>query len=142
MTDQASAEVNFIVSLHGRGLHQVCIAKGTLEDVTQRAEACLLAGFEVAVYSLKLNTTDGRPPYLPVGINPLQREFVMWDAVDEVHDLTNGIIMHMDEHTEGMARRYLQQAIDELTSALEKLEAVPTSNEPTFGQGESPTTGS
>lgn len=139
MTEEVS---NYIVLVYGRGVLQACIAKGTLEDVTRSAEGCLLSGFEVHVYSLKLTTSGGRPSYLPDGINPLQREFCMWDASDEVHDLCNSIVMHMDEHTEGMAKRYLAQAIEELTSALGRLEEVESVREPQFGGGESSATGS
>jgi hypothetical protein len=141
---EATQVTNFIVVVNGRGVLQTCIAKGTLDDVTRLADLVLLSGFEVHIYSLRLATPNGRPSYLPEGINPLACEFACWDASDEIHDLTNSIVMHMDEHTEAAAARYLQQAIDQLTEELGKLqrssEHIATS-EPTFGGAEGTTTG-
>jgi hypothetical protein len=134
---------SYIVVLHGRGLLKTCLAKGTLDDVLKKADACLLSGFEVHVYSLKLETNN-RPAYLPEGVTPLQREFHAWDAADEFQDLTNSIVMHCDEHTVGMSKRYLQQSIDQLTEELNKLpneNGEPSiSSEPSFPAGD--TTGS
>jgi len=126
---------NYIVVIHGRGVLQTCLTKGTLEDVCERAEACLLSGFEVHVYSLKLNTS-GRPSYLPESISPLQQEFHMWDAADEFSDLVNSIVMTCDSHTVGMSKRYIQQCIEQLNDELAKLTPSEGSehiaNEPTF----------
>jgi hypothetical protein len=142
MTDQTPN--NFIVVIHGRGVLHTCIAKGTLEEVTEKAEACLLSGFEVHVYALKLDPTVSHLTYLPTGVDLLQRVFHMWDAKDEVSELVSNIMIHMDEHTEGMAKRYVQQAIDELTEQLQTLNAGSETqvHEPSFDQPESTTTGS
>lgn len=138
-----TSATNFIIVVNGRGVLQTCIAKGTLESVTQMAEAVLLSGFEVHVYSLKLATPNGRPTYLPEGINPLACEFAMWDAQEEFQDLTNSILMHLDEHTEGMAVRYLQQCIDHLTEERAKLAegSEHIASEPTFDAPNEQTTG-
>jgi len=141
VTDEVS---NFIVVVNGRGVLQTCITKGTLEQVTEKAESILLSGFEVHIYSLKLATPNGRPTYLPDGVNPLACEWAMWDAVEEIRDLTDSIVMRMEEHTEGMARRYLQQAIDQLQEELGKLQAQPVeqATEPTFDGAADKATGS
>lgn len=131
-TPETNAPANYIVVVNGRGVLQTCIAKGTLEEVTQLAETTLLSGFEVHVYSLRLATPHGRPSYLPEGVNPLACEFNMWDAEDEFHDLTNSIVMNLDEHTEGMAKRYLQQCIEQLQEELRKLEPEHIVTEPMF----------
>jgi hypothetical protein len=140
---ETSQQSNFIVVIHGRGVLQTCIAKGTLEEVTQKAEGCLLSGFEVHVYSLKL-TTSGRPTYLPEGINPLQQEFNMWDASDEFHDLTTSILNNCEEHTSGMAKRYLQQVIDKLQEEMTLLNEdanVHSPRAPSFAASDDTTTG-
>jgi hypothetical protein len=134
MTETPSQASNFIVVVHGRGVLQTCIAKGTLEEVTERAEAVLLSGFEIHVYSLKLATSN-RPSYLVAGIDPLQQEFNMWDAEDEFKDLAQSIVNNSEEHTKGMAQKYIRQCIDDLTEELNKLaegsEHIQPS-EPTF----------
>lgn len=136
MTDEIAS---YIVVVHGRGALKTCLAKGTLVQVTERAEACLLAGFEVHVYSLKAETC-GRPAYLPEGLTVLQQEFNMWDAEDEFKDLTSSIINHLDEHTEGMARRYLEQCIAQLGEEMRKLTpgeaAEHNANTPSFPTSE------
>lgn len=139
MTSEVS---NFIVVIHGRGVLHTCLAKGTEEDVKQKAEGCLLSGFEVHLYSLKL-ATNSRPSYLPEGVNPLQQEFHLWDAQEEFEELTSNITMHLDEHTIGMSKRYIQQCIEQLQEELAKLEPESSERveEPTFGGPENPTTG-
>jgi hypothetical protein len=140
--NEPSEVSNYIVVVHGRGVLKTCLAKGTLEEVTRRAEVCLLGGFEVHVYSLKLETNN-RPSYLPEGVTPLQREFNMWDASDEFKDLTNSITMHCDEHTNGMAKRYLRQCIEQLQEEVRLLtpgEAAEPAG-PSFSTPDDKTTG-
>jgi predicted ATPase len=134
---------NYIVVIHGRGVLKTCLTKGTHEQVIQRAEACLLSGFEVHLYSLKLETCN-RPSYLPEGVTPLQQEFNLWDATDEFKDLTNSITMHCDEHTANMSKKYLQQCVDQLQEEIRLLEPeVPTEpTGPAFPSAESTSTGS
>jgi len=143
MSIDATEVSNYIVVIHGRGVLHACIAKGTLEQVTEKAEGCLLSGFEVHMYSLKLAEHTTHLTYLPSGINLLREEFHMWDAAEEITDMVNGIKMHMDSHTTGMSKIYLQQAIEELQAELDKISAGPGTqvSEPTFDAPESKATG-
>lgn len=140
-SDQEQAS-NYVVVVHGRGVLHVALAKGTLEEVTERAEGCLLSGFEVHVYSLKLDDVTRSLTYLPAGLSLLKQEWHMWDAGEEVKDLTDSIINHMDEHTAGMARRYLTQAIGQLQEELVKLEPQTPDPQFTEPEAEGSTTGS
>lgn len=146
MPDSTQEVSNYIIVVHGRGVLKTCLTKGTHDQVLQRAEACLLSGFEVHLYSLKLETSN-RPAYLPEGVTPLQSEFNLWDAAEEFKDLTNSITMHCDEHTAGMSLRYLRQCVEQLEEEIRLLTPSEgsehsTDQGPTFHSPEGSTTGS
>lgn len=124
-----STKKNHIVSVHGRGANHCFMINGETQDVANRCQVAVDAGFEVWIYLIEASNM-GQPAYTPTGSLNLRRVYHLYDAMEKYHDEIHSTIESLDAHSLEASKKYITHMIEQLQAEAVKLNEM---DQPTTG---------
>lgn len=106
---------NHVVNITGRGAQYCMMMTGETQDIANRCQVCLNAGFEVFIYLLEPSQM-GQLGFMPSGALNLRRVYHLYDAHEQYEDKAKDIVDTLSCHS-------MQASVDYIDRMLTILQA-------------------